>query len=419
MNPNVQYMIADNIKFLLPVTMMLIIFLSVLFRTLVGLVLPLMVVSLTIIWTLGFMVASGVTINIISYMIPTLLMIIGVSDSVHFLVKYFHTLKEVGHRKKALFQTVKKIGTAIFLTSITTGIGFGALSFVNIKIVKEFGIYTAVGVFFAFIITVLLIPSILMIIERTVESKLDAYSRGFRMRIINRIIIFVRAYPKRIITAGLLISLIGIFGAVQMNPHSKLLEDLRPGNTLLDDMHVAEERMGAVLPVEIIIEVDEDGPFEDIQDVAVLTFLDQLSRYVSDIPEVGKVVSVSDYMKEIHRAMNEGDSAYYKIPESREMIAQYMLLYESEFESLMNIDYTKLRIAIQIKDIDSRRSTEMENEINNYILSIVPKGLTVEVTGTTFIALRTNNYLVLNLAGSFLVAFGVITILMAFLFRSV
>jgi hypothetical protein len=124
-------------------------------------------------------------------------------------------------------------------------------------------------------------------------------------------------------------------------------------------------------------------------------------------------------MKEIHRAMNEGDPAYYKIPESREMIAQYMLLYESEFESLINIDYTKLRIAIQIKDIDSRRSTEMENEINNYILSIVPKGLTVEVTGTAFIALRTNNYLVQNLAGSFLIAFGVITILMAFLFRSV
>ncbi len=415
----VQYMIADNVRFLIPVTLMLVIFLSVLFRSLVGLLLPLMVVGLTIIWTLGFMVASGITVNIISYMIPTLLMIIGVSDSVHFLVKYFHTLKEVGHRKEALFQTVKKIGTAIFLTSVTTGIGFGALSFVNIKIVKDFGIYTAVGVFFAFIITVLFIPSMLMIIKRTPESKLEAYSRGFRMRIINRVILLVRAYPKQIIAMGIIISIVGVFGAVQMNPHSKLLEDLRPGNILLDDMHVAEERMGAVLPIEIIIEVDEDSPFEDIQDVEVLTFLDQLSRYVSNIPEVGKVVSVSDYMKEIHRAMNDGDPTFYKIPESREMIAQYMLLYEGEFESLMNIDYTKLRIAAQIKDIDSRRSTEMENEINDYILSIVPNGLTVEVTGTAFLALRTNNYLVKNLTNSFLIAFGVITILMAFLFRSV
>ncbi len=415
----VQYMIADNVRFLIPVTLMLVIFLSVLFRSLVGLLLPLMVVGLTIIWTLGFMVASGVTINIISYMIPTLLMIIGVSDSVHFLVKYFHTLKDVGHRKEALFQTVKKIGTAIFFTSVTTGIGFGALSFVNIKIVKDFGIYTAVGVFFAFIITVLFIPSMLMIIKRTPESKLEAYSRGFRMRIINRVILLVRAYPKQIIAMGIIISIVGVFGAVQMNPHSKLLEDLRPGNILLDDMHVAEERMGAVLPIEIIIEVDGDGPFEDIQDVEVLTFLDQLSRYVSNISEVGKVVSVSDYMKEIHRAMNDGDPTFYKIPESREMIAQYMLLYEGEFESLMNIDYTKLRIAAQIKDIDSRRSTEMENEINNYILSIVPNGLTVEVTGTAFLALRTNNYLVKNLTNSFLIAFVVITILMAFLFRSV
>ncbi|MBN4080992.1 MMPL family transporter [Caldithrix abyssi] len=415
----VQYMIADNVKFLIPVTSMLIILLLLLFRSLVGLLLPLIVVSLTIIWTLGFMVASGITINIISYMIPTLLMIIGVSDSVHFLVKYFHTLKEIGHRKEALYQTVKKIGTAIFLTSLTTAIGFGALSFVNIKIVKEFGIFTAIGVFFAFIITILFIPAMLMVLKRTPESKLEAYSRGFRMRIIKQIIIFVRAYPKQIIASGLLISIIGIFGAVQMNPHSKLLEDLRPGNALLDDMHFAEERMGAVLPVEIIIEVDDGGPFEDIQDSEVMKFLDQLSQYVSQIPEVGKVASVSDYMKEIHRAMNEGDPAFYKIPESREMISQYMLLFESEFGSLMNVDYTKLRIAAQIKDINSRRSSEMEKQINDYILSIVPFGLTVEVTGTAFLALRTNNYLVKNLVGSFLIALGMITILMAFLFRSI
>ncbi|MBT3479277.1 MAG: RND family transporter [Candidatus Marinimicrobia bacterium] len=415
----VQYMIADNIKFLCPVLFMLIILLFFLFRSWIGLLLPLTVVGLTIIWTIGIMTAFGVTVNIISYMIPTLLMIIGISDSVHFLVKYFHTLKAVGHRREALFQTVKKIGTAILLTSLTTAIGFGALSFVNIEIVKEFGIFTAIGVLFAFIITVLFIPSMLMILERTPESKLDAYSKGFRMRIINKIILFVRAYPKRIIYVGLLICVIGIFGAVQMNPHSKLLEDLRPGNQLLDDMHFSEERMGAVLPVEVIIQIDEVGPYEDIQDVEVLTFMDELSQYLSTIPEVGKVISVSDYMKEIHRAMNDGDPSFYKIPESRNMISQYMLLYESEFESLMNVDYTKLRIAVQIKDIDSRRSAEMEKEINEFILSVVPNGLTVEVTGTAFLALRTNNYLVYNLAGSFLIAFGVITLLMVFLFRSV
>ena len=415
----VQYMIADNITFLIPVLSMLILLLSLLFRSLVGLVLPLIVVLLTIIWTLGFMTAAGITINIISYIIPTLLMVVGISDSVHFLVKYYKTLHLLGDKREALTQSLQKIGTAIFLTSITTAIGFGALSMVNIEIVKEFGIFTAMGVFFAFIITVLFIPSTLMLLGKTPKTKLEAYSRGYRVKIVKKLIIIVRGHPKKIIFTGIAITIIGFFGALQINPHSKLLDDLRPGNTLLEDMRLAEDRMGSVLPVEIIITVDENENFQDIQDVAVISFTDELASYISKIPEIGKVVSVSDYLKAINQAMNDGDESFYQVPLSREIISQYMLLYDSEFNSLINSDLTKLRIASQIKDIDSRRSAEIEKELNTYIASVIPEGITAEVTGTAFLALRTNNYLVKNLLGSFLVALIIITFLMIVLFRSV
>ena len=415
----VQYMIADNTRFLGPVVLMLFIFLSLLFRSWAGLVLPLLVVVLTIIWTLGFMVFSGITINIISYIIPTLLMVVGVSDSVHLLVKYYSTLNELNDKKQALVDTLQKIGMAIFFTSITTAIGFGALSMVKIQIVKEFGIFTALGVFIAFIITVLLIPSLLMLFEKKPQSTLDRYSTGFRVKIIKKFIKLVRVYPRLIVACGFVISFFGLFGALQINPHSKLLDDLRPGNPLLEDMQLAEEKMGSVLPVEILIEVNKDGQFEDIQDVSVMSFLNDLAQYVSTIPEVGKVISVSDYLKELNQAMNDGNSDYYQIPQSREIISQYMLLYESEFESFINIDYTKLRIAAQINDIDSRRSTEIENDINKYITSRIPDGLGAEVTGTAFLALRTNNYLVNNLLASFFIALLIITFLMIFLFRSI
>ena len=415
----VQYMIADNITFLIPVLSMLILLLSLLFRSLVGLVLPLIVVLLTIIWTLGFMTAAGITINIISYIIPTLLMVVGISDSVHFLVKYYKTLHLLGDKREALTQSLQKIGTAIFLTSITTAIGFGALSMVNIEIVKEFGIFTAMGVFFAFIITVLFIPSTLMLLGKTPKTKLEAYSRGYRVKIVKKLIPIVRGHPKKIIFTGITITIIGFFGALQINPHSKLLDDLRPGNTLLEDMRLAEDRMGSVLPVEIIITVDENENFQDIQDVAVISFTDELASYISKIPEIGKVVSVSDYLKAINQAMNDGDKSFYQVPLSREIISQYMLLYDSEFNSLINSDLTKLRIASQIKDIDSRRSAEIEKELNTYIASVIPEGITAEVTGTAFLALRTNNYLVKNLLGSFLVALIIITFLMIVLFRSV
>ena len=415
----VQYMIQDNIRFLFPVALVISILLALLFRSFAGVLLPLIVIGLTIIWTVGLMAKMGIDINIISYMIPTLLMIISVSDSVHFMVKYFQALHEFGHRREALFQTIKKIGTALMLTSVTTAVGFGALSFVNIKIVSEFGIFTAIGVFFAFIISILFLPSMFMLMKQTADDKLINYNVGVRVKVVQKISTLVRAYPKHIIISWCFIACIGTWGAVKINPHSKLLEDLRPGNKLLDDMKVAENRMGAILPVEIILEIMNDGPYEDIQDVEVMQFLDRVGAFMSSIPEIGKVMSVTQYIKEIHQAMNDGDPAFYQIPNSRNLISQYMLLYESEFETFFNLDYTKLRIAAQIKDIDSRRSAEIEEEINNFIMANAPSGVKAEVTGTAFIALRTNNYLVRNLAGSFFIAFIVVTLLMAILFRSV
>ena len=415
----VQYMIQDNIRFLFPVALVISILLALLFRSFAGVLLPLIVIGLTIIWTVGLMAKMGIDINIISYMIPTLLMIISVSDSVHFMVKYFQALHEFGHRREALFQTIKKIGTALMLTSVTTAVGFGALSFVNIKIVSEFGIFTAIGVFFAFIISILFLPSMFMLMKQTADDKLINYNVGVRVKVVQKISTLVRAYPKHIIISWCFIACIGTWGAVKINPHSKLLEDLRPGNKLLDDMKVAENRMGAILPVEIILEIMNDGPYEDIQDVEVMQFLDRVGAFMSAIPEIGKVMSVAQYIKEIHQAMNDGDPAFYDVPNSRNLISQYMLLYESEFETFFNLDYTKLRIAAQIKDIDSRRSAEIEEEINNFIMANAPSGVKAEVTGTAFIALRTNNYLVRNLAGSFFIAFIVVTLLMAILFRSV
>ena len=415
----VQYMIQDNIRFLFPVALVISILLALLFRSFAGVLLPLIVIGLTIIWTVGLMAKMGIDINIISYMIPTLLMIISVSDSVHFMVKYFQALHEFGHRREALFQTIKKIGTALMLTSVTTAVGFGALSFVNIKIVSEFGIFTAIGVFFAFIISILFLPSMFMLMKQTADDKLINYNVGVRVKVVQKISTLVRAYPKHIIISWCFIACIGTWGAVKINPHSKLLEDLRPGNKLLDDMKVAENRMGAILPVEIILEIMNDGPYEDIQDVEVMQFLDRVGAFMSAIPEIGKVMSVTQYIKEIHQAMNDGDPAFYHVPNSRNLISQYMLLYESEFETFFNLDYTKLRIAAQIKDIDSRRSAEIEEEINNFIMANAPSGVKAEVTGTAFIALRTNNYLVRNLAGSFFIAFIVVTLLMAILFRSV
>ena len=123
----VELMVSDTIHFLIPVAIMIIILFTMIFRSWPALIIPMSIIVMVVIWTMGLMAALNIDFNIMTYIIPTLLFIIGIGDSVHFLVKYYGTLAVVNEKREALFQTIEKIVTAILLTSITTSIGFGSL----------------------------------------------------------------------------------------------------------------------------------------------------------------------------------------------------------------------------------------------------------------------------------------------------
>ena len=417
----VQLMVSDTTRFLIPVALMIIILFTVIFRSWPALIIPMSIIIMVVIWTMGLMAALNIDFNIMTYIIPTLLFIIGISDSVHFLVKYYGTLAVVKDKREALYQTIEKIGTAIFLTSITTSIGFGSLLRSNILIVRQFGTMTAAGVIFAFILTITFLPAMIMLLKQTPAKKLKFYTVGFRIKLLNRLVKIVRVYPKQIIIFTLVVIVICIFGSFQINPHNSLMDDLKPGTTLYDDMMLAEEKMGSILPFEIIVSIKESNSsdIKDIKDPEFLRNLDLLQQYVSSIEDVGKMVSMTDYIKEFNRAMNDGNNEFYSIPRSRSAIAQTILIYGDEFNSLVNFDYTKARISGRVKDIDSRRAAEITNDINNYIMNYMPDYMDIEITGTTFLALATNDHLVHNLTTSFMAAFVLITIVMIILFRSV
>ena len=417
----VQLMVSDTIRFLIPVALMIIFLFTVIFRSLPALIIPMSIIIMVVIWTMGLMAALNIDFNIMTYIIPTLLMIIGIGDSVHFLVKYYGTLAMVDDKREALYQTIEKIGTAIFLTSITTSIGFGSLLRSNILIVRQFGTMAAAGVMFAFILTITFLPAMIMLLKQTPAKKLKFYTVGFRIKLLNRLVKIVRVYPKQIIIFTLVVIVICIPGSFQINSHNSLMDDLKPGTTLYDDMMLAEEKMGSILPFEIIVSIKESNSsdIKDIKDPEFLRNLDLLQQYVSSIEDVGKMVSMTDYIKEFNRAMNDGNNEFYSIPRSRSAIAQTILIYGDEFNSLVNFDYTKARISGRVKDIDSRRAAEITNDINNYIMNYMPDYMDIEITGTTFLALATNDHLVHNLTTSFMAAFVLITIVMIILFRSV
>ena len=417
----VQYMLDDYSRFFVPITIVLFGILFLLFRTLRGVLLPFSAVIIADFWSLGIMGALGLTINIVTYIVPTLVLIIGVADSIHILTKFHEELIKGYDKREAIQHTVQKIGSAIMLTSVTTAVGFLSLVSTNITMIREFGAIVAVAVIFAFIVSITFIPAMLMILKMPSEARLQRVTRSFRHRFLQWVVSVNNRRQTSIVIVSLLLVLTFIFYAMKVDPHSSLMEDLTSGNRLYDDMTFMEERMGSVFPFEVIVTASSDeGPLEDgIKAPKTLHEIAKLQDKLSSFPEIGKIISAVNYLKEMNQAFHAGDTAFYAIPASREMVAQYIFLQEEQFETLANFDYSSTRLAGRIADVDSRRAQEIADEVMLWCAKNLPPSLDVKLTGTTLMALKINQYLVINLVVSFLIAFGVIFVSMLVLFRSV
>ncbi len=417
----VQYMLGDFVRFFIPVTIVLLVVLFALFRTIRGTLLPILAVLMADFWVMGIMGAMGFTINIVTYIIPTLVLIVGVADSIHILVKFNQELNYGRDKRVAVKLTIQKIGAAILLTSLTTAVGFLALLSTNITMIREFGGMVAVGVILAFLVSITFIPAMLMILKTPQKSSFEKMTKGFRHRLLEKIVVINNSHYKVIVVSSLFMVALFIFYAMKVDQHSSLMEDLTKGNQLYDDMTFMEKRMGSVLPFEVIVSVRDNGQLVEggIKNPKVLKAIETLQKKLDSIPEIGKILSVIDYLSEMNMAFHEGDKAFRTIPASRELVAQYMFLHEEEFETLTNFDYSGTRLAGRIEDIDSRRAEEIIDEVMLWCQENLEENLDVKLTGTTLMALRINQYLVKNLVVSFLIAFGVIFISMGFLFRSI
>ena len=415
----VQYMIGDFIKFFPPVTIILLLVLYMMFKSMKIVLLPILTVFISVIWILGLMSLFDFSINIITYIVPTLVMIVGVADSVHILIKYNQDIKISNNTKISIKKTIQGIGNAILLTSLTTSIGFLSLLSTNIVMIKEFGFLVAIGVLIAFLVSIFLIPPLLILMDNTYPLKTKSSKKGIRYYILKQIVEVNKNHHLIILIISSIFIALFIYFASKVESNSALLDDLSSGNELFDDMKFTEENMGAVFPFEVIITAkDEKNNFIEngIANSRIIVFVDKIQKKINSIPEIRKTISVVDYLDIIHDNFNEEfeEKSYL----NDELIFQYFVLNEDIFQNLINFEYSKTRISARIKDINSTRAKEIVKEINEWKSENIPDDIQISLTGTTLMALKVNDYLVNNLIISFLIAFGVIFISMGFLFKS-
>ena len=407
----VSYMLRDNFLFLPPIAFLLISILTFIFRNWVYVFLPILTVLITVIWLLGIMGMTGLEINIMTYIVPTLLFIIGIGDAIHIQARFRENFSNnPGNPNEAMLQTMCQMSKVIFLTSITTSIGFLALMTTSIKIVQEFGMEISIGVMIAWFVSILVVPSGIIFSERFQFKKNDSF-QPFLYWLSNTI----PNNPWVFIIIPSLLASVCIYKIKDISTNSSLMEDLRPKNKLYQDLKLTEKHFGGVLPFEVLLKIDSDNNQENISvlDTKILQLAKKVEQLLKYELKNSRFFSINNLIESAKRIRL---SSAEKINEKQ--IIETIVENQSDGQvKLINDNRTILRITGLIEDRTSNQMKYIYSKLDS-ISNAFPSNVTLDYTGTTVVALKTNDYLVQSLVNSLGLALLLISIIMAFMFRA-
>ena len=381
------------------------------FRQFKSIIITFITILTALIWVAGIMACLDITINVVSYLTFNLLMIIGSSNAIHLLMRYYEGLSKGLSQADALIRVINKIGIALFLTSFTTAVGFCSLAFTNIKITQQFGLLVGFGVILMFILAVIIMPILLNYVSPPNKSHVRRLIQGNQFRSAHSLNIWNTKYPIPILAVSTLLFLVALIGLYRMDYNASILEDLRPGNPLYDDMKYVEQKLGGTLSLEIII-----GSKNEMQSFQP-DFMQKVQNYkqkILQIPEVSTAITPGDYLMLLNEEIGSGDR---QLPHTVDEALSLAIDYDP-IQVLLNDNYSKTRITCRISDIPYQRGMDVREEILAAGYVIFGEDIQITVTGSTLLALSTSRHLVKNLTTSFVIAFIIIFLSIIILFRS-
>lgn len=402
-------------------------FLFMTFRAWRAIVLPTLIVGLGIIWTFGLMAVFNQKLNIVTAVLPALIVIIGMANVIHLTTKFFDQYLIEQSRREAMIETLRTVGVATFLTSLTTAIGFAVLMLSGNRLLEGFGGFAAVGIMILYGLSITLIPIAYM---RARPPRSDIASLATHDRFADYFDAKARLtsrYSRGIVVTAAVFVVLGVVGVTRISTDIFVFADFYPDDPLRRNLSVFEEKFGGVLPMEVVIESDRPGRFKTL---GAMRNIDELEQQLARFEPVGMAFSAVDLVKLGNQAYFGGNPGAYRLPSGYELpflqsALDRFLGGHSENDLIANLPlfidstYSRARIYLGVADI----GTEQMNVLADTVRTLTASAFSGEeyeviVTGTAIVSTRSGESLVRNLIISLTVALLVISVLMAFLFRS-
>ncbi len=391
------------------------------FRSFYTLFFSLLVVLVGVIWGMGILVLLGYKITLFIGLLPPLIVVIGIANCIYLLNKYHDEFKKHGNKIKALQRVISKVGLAVFITNLTTAVGFGVFALTGSKVLQEFGITSFLSIMSVYLISLILIPVFFSFLKDPSVKQTKHLDNKFIQKMLGKIAFIITNHRKWVYVVTVFIVIVTFIGMLQVKTVGYMLDDISSRDPLYKDLKFFEHEIKGVMPFEIVIDTKKPGGVRNPQ---VLGKIDALERELSKFPEFSKPVSIAQLIKFARQANHDGDERFYRIPGNLEL-GEIMNLMpggssgNKMIRSLVDSTYQKARISVQMADVGSVRIKELRQEVLVKAQEFFPENeYKIGLTGTSIIFLKGNDYLINNLFMSLLIAFVVIAGLMATIFTS-
>ena len=411
---SIARLISADLKLLFPIALLVIsVVLLLSFRSWRGVVMPLLVCIIAIVWVIGIMALAGFEMSMVSNNIPIVLLAVGSAYTIHVIHRIGQT-KSTG-TNQAIATALAGVAIPVILAALTTMAGF--LSFIfgsYLKMIRDFGLFTALGTFFALLLSLVFVPAVLAVFPPKFKNEIIGQVKPIRKSKLNKLILIplqklLNTYPKQIIFTWVILTLTAILGTTMIERNVDVRNFFKKGNPTRIAEDIMTEKFGGTKPVFVQFKGDILSP-------KVLNTMLKMQDYMKQSPDIASAQSIADFVLAINSAFGTGNF----IPEDKETIEQLWFLLDGNenLQKFITPGFDEAVIISKFISSDNQSVKVFAGHMQKFINEHADESCRIEITGMPFIEATMDQSLINSQIGSVLIAVLFVIVIVGLILRS-
>jgi predicted RND superfamily exporter protein len=403
-----------------PITFVLMaVILFYLFRNLLGVLVPTSAVLVALIWTFGTIAWSGTPLSMLTMIVPIIIIAVGTAYCMYILAEYLDSAAKSDSPREASLLCFTHIGFPTLLAVVTTVIGLGSLVLNKITAIREFAIFSCVGILSLLLILLVIMPAVLALVPLP-QKKEKRVGKDLLHGLLAKIIRLNLRHQRITLPIIACISLVSIIGIYHVKVEANPVDYFKKDTPISRHFHDIYQDMAGSFPLNVVLDSKKEDFFEDADN---LDLISRLQQFFDSLEGVDKTISFVDYLKLINYATNEYKQEYYSIPEEsfeiRMLMNSYVsMLGQDMFKRFLNDEISNTNIILRTHISNSKDFLLIKEKILSYLRENLPEDFSFEVTGFGIVISQSSHLLTKGQVKSISVTLVLIFAVMLLLFLS-